>query len=592
MAENVRQAERDPAIADDRLRIYVIIMLVAACILIAILAFELDADPIATPLFYLPILYAVWFYPKRGLAVAGTCGIAFEIIGFAFRYPAINTLTAITIQAVIFVGIAGIFSFLTGLISAAQTRYRTVFDHSQLGIIYLDRRDFSIVFCNRKFAVMLHFMPEELMGRKFPEFFSDTGERERFLSGVQKGEEINEVETSLLTHDGSVSWVSLSWSRAGDQLISCTAVDINARKQAEKAISDNIIKYRQLTENSPMSIVVVQEGVIRFANPAFGRFLGYPVAELIGKDLCAFVDEQNRADCTAIVQSAEYTTVTSREGEFQFRTHAGEVRTAGFFLTAVHHIDRPAVLINLIDTTEQQHLEERIRIDNERRRGIIMTVAHELRTPLQPIMGYLNLLVQDPEGFGVNDETKKILEKCIASVDRERQIINQMLDLSVLESGKLQLSVSPFPLSTLIGSIIDASGYAAKADITTEIPGSLTVTADKDRMFIVLDSLLSNAITYSKSPRRISITYSSDPQTSYHHISITDNGIGIPEYALSSIFEPFQLVDAAKLSRQYGRIGISLSISKKIVQLHGGDITVRSTVGTGSTFTIQLPKET
>jgi PAS domain S-box-containing protein len=592
MVKKIRQGGGEPGIADDHLRVYVIIMLVAACLLITILAFELDVDLIAIPIFFLPILYATWFYPKGGIVVAGICAVAFEIIGFMFRYPGITTLAAITIQAVVFIGIAGIFTFLIDRIHAGEVRFRTVFDHSQLGIVCLDRRDCSIVSCNRKFAVMLHFMPEELTGRKFTEFFPDTGERERFLSGVQKGEEINEVETSLLTHDGSVSWVSLSWSRAGDQLISCTAVDINARKQAENTINDNITRYRQLTENSPMSIVVVQDGAIRFANPAFGRFLGYPVAELMGKDLCAFIDEKKRADCTAILQSAEITTPDTREGEFQFRTQGGEVQIAGFFMTVVRHINRPAALITLIDTTAQQHLEEKIRIDNERRRGIIMTVAHELRTPLQPIMGYLNLLVQDPEGFGLNDETKNILEKCIASVDRERQIINQMLDLSVVESGKLKLSVSEFSLPDLIGKIIDASGYAAKAEIKTEIPVNLTVTADKDRMFIVLDSLLSNAITYSKPPRLISVTYTSGPQDSYHHIAVADNGIGIPEYALSSIFEPFQLADAAKLSRQYERIGISLSIAKKVMQLHGGDIRVTSTVGTGSTFTIQLPKET
>ena len=106
----------------------------------------------------------------------------------------------------------------------------------------------------------------------------------------------------------------------------------------------------------------------------------------------------------------------------------------------MHH-DEPASLINLVDISEKQRFEDKIQLDNERRRGIIITVAHELRTPLQPILGYLNLLVQDPEGFGILDDTKKILERCLVSVERERQIINQMLELSVLESGRLHLSL-------------------------------------------------------------------------------------------------------------------------------------------------------
>ena len=80
----------------------------------------------------------------------------------------------------------------------------------------------------------------------------------------------------------------------------------------------------------------------------------------------------------------------------------------------------------------------------------MMTIAHELRTPLQPIMGYLNLLLEEPEEAGLTEETRKILERCLASADRERQIINSMLDFSVLESGKVQLSCTRFFLAELV----------------------------------------------------------------------------------------------------------------------------------------------
>jgi PAS domain S-box-containing protein len=591
MAEKVQQTGRKPVTMDDRVRICVIIALIAACILITGLSFELNTDLVATQIFYLPILYATCFYPKRGIIVAGICGFAYEITGFFYRYPDAVALTAVTVQATVFIGIAGIVMYLIDRIRAGETQYRTVFEHSQLGIVVLDQRDFSVSVCNQKFAGMLNFKPEELRGRNFSDLFYTTTEREKFFSSAEPGRDIEDFETRLTTHEGSASWVNLSWTWVGNNLVSCTAVSINARKFAEKAADDNITKYHQLTEHSPEGILIVQDGAIRFANPAFGRFLGYPVADILGKDLCAFVDEKNRAACTMIVQSEKGEPATVREGEFWFRTHSGDVRVAGFSTVPIQHVNRPAILITMIDTTEQQRLEEKIKRDNDRRRGIIMTVAHELRTPLQPIMGYLNLLVQDPAGYGINDETKKILGRCIASVDRERQIINQMLDLAVLESGKLQLSWSQFSLATLVRSVIDASGYATKAEIRTNIPGGLAITADIDRLFVVIDSLLSNAVNYSTPPRLITIAYASDQPDAFHHISIADNGVGIPDYALNSIFEPFQLADAEKLSRQYGRIGISLSIARKIMQLHGGDITVRSSVGAGSTFTIYLPRE-
>jgi signal transduction histidine kinase len=127
--------------------------------------------------------------------------------------------------------------------------------------------------------------------------------------------------------------------------------------------------------------------------------------------------------------------------------------------------------------------------------------------------------------------------------------------------------------------------------LTIDIDDSIQLTADAERLFSVIDSLLSNAVNYSKPPRKIGIFYRSATDDKKHHIAITDNGIGIPQNLFGAIFEPFQLADATVLSRKYERLGLSLSIAKKIIQMHGGDITVESIVNSGSTFTIHLPKE-
>jgi PAS domain S-box-containing protein len=350
------------------------------------------------------------------------------------------------------------------------------------------------------------------------------------------------------------------------------------------------MEYRPLTEHSPTCILVVRNGNIQYTNPAFSVFSGYNDAEIIGKNLLSFVNRSDHEEFTKFTKRCTNMTPIADRGEFRFVTKSGDIRVALLFTTPIMHHGEPASLINLVDISEKQRFEDKIQLDNERRRGIIITVAHELRTPLQPILGYLNLLVQDPEGFGILDDTKKILERCLVSVERERQIINQMLELSVLESGRLHLSYSKFPLSTLVKSVLDTSGYISKADITIDIPDTLIIAADMDRLFGVFDSLLSNAINFSKPPREITIFYCSGIDDTCHHISVRDNGAGISKSAFSSIFEPFQLADAAKLSRRYDRIGLSLSITKKIMQMHGGDITVESTLNTGSTFTLHLPK--
>ncbi len=351
------------------------------------------------------------------------------------------------------------------------------------------------------------------------------------------------------------------------------------------------MEYRQLAEKSPTSILVVRNGNILYANPAFSVFSGYNNTEIIGKDLLSFVNPSDHEELTKFTKRCTNMTPIADRGEFRFVTKSGDIRVGLLFTIPIIHHGEPAILINLVDISEKQRFEDKIQLDNERRRGIIITVAHELRTPLQPILGYLNLLVQDPEGFGILDDTKKILERCLVSVERERQIINQMLELSVLESGKLHLSYSRFPLATLVKSVLDTNGYFSQGEITIDIPDTLIIAADMDRLFGVFDSLLSNAVNFSRPPREITIFYRSGIDDICHHISVQDNGAGISESAFSSIFEPFQLADAAKLSRRYDRIGLSLSITKKIMQMHGGDISVESTLNTGSTFTLHLPKD-
>jgi signal transduction histidine kinase len=129
-----------------------------------------------------------------------------------------------------------------------------------------------------------------------------------------------------------------------------------------------------------------------------------------------------------------------------------------------------------------------------------------------------------------------------------------------------------------------------KADITIEIPPDLVFEADQNKIYVVINSMLSNAVNYSKPPRRIKIMYHSSSSDTHHRLAIRDNGVGITGAQLDAIFEPFQLADSEKLNRKYNRIGLSLSIAKKYIQMHGGYISVDSTVSVGSTFTIHIPK--
>ncbi len=577
--------------ATDIVRLIVITSLVISCTLITALSFSRSLTLLNYQLFFIPILYAVYFYAKRGLIVAGICGIVYQAVGYYYRYPDPGALMSVTSEAFLFVIIASLMTYFIERIRAGEARYRSVYEHSQLGIVLFGLPNYRIRQTNDKFAEMLAYSPNEIDGMVFPSLAFTGEERQRFLERLEKRGDCQNFEIRLRTKGGTSCWVNLSWSAIDEQTVSITVVNVNARRLIEEINNDTMMRYRQLTENSPTSILVLQEGQIRFATPAFCPSSEHSPQELVGKDLLFLLDTRDKDRFGEFNDRLVSETRLSDGTEFRFVTKSGGIRVAMVFANPITHDNQQATMMNLVDISVQQRLEERIQLDNERRRGIIITVAHELRTPLQPILGYLNLLIQDPEGFGILDDTKKMLERCLVSVDRERQIINQMLELSVLESGKIKLAFSEFPLSPQVHSVIDTSGYNTKAEVTLDIPEDLVIRADSDRLYSVLDSLLSNAINYSKPPRKIHIAYRVGAGGTEHMISVKDNGIGIPGTMFASIFEPFQLADAAKLSRKYDRLGLSLSIAKQIIQMHGGDIRVESTVNVGSTFTIHIPRE-
>jgi PAS domain S-box-containing protein len=532
----------------------------------------------------------VYYYPKRGILIAGVCGIIYEIIGYFFYYPNPDALIATVGQAILFIVVAAIIAQLIEQVRRGTSRYQRLFENSRYGMICFHRHDLVICQCNTMFATLLHYPAEELTTMTILDILSETTEKERFSEQLTTSNTFDNFATSFITKNGKPCQVAISGSPLDDRSICCTIMYRDADTLSDPSVQETILKYRQLTDHSPTGILIVRQGIIQYANPAFSQFSGYLSEDITGKEITLFIEPEDREMFTTFAKRWEEPGARPDQIVCRCRSRLGEKKPCTLHTATVVHANNPATLINIIDLSEKQQLEERIQQENDRRRGIIMTVAHELRTPLQPILGYLNLLVLDSESYGLTEDTKNILERCLTSVERERQIINRMLDLSVLESGKLQLSYSIFSLAALMRSVIDVSGYAAKDDIIKDIPEDLTISADMDRLFIVLEALLSNAITYSKSPRTIRIRYYSSEKDPLHHLSVQDNGIGIPKNAITSIFEPFQLADAAKLSRKYNRIGLSLSITKKIMELHGGDITVESWEREGSTFTIHLPK--
>jgi signal transduction histidine kinase len=215
----------------------------------------------------------------------------------------------------------------------------------------------------------------------------------------------------------------------------------------------------------------------------------------------------------------------------------------------------------------------------------IAIASHELRTPLGVIMGYATFLREEADS-----KSSEQLDKVLEGAQQLRNLIEDMVNLTHLEAGSATLHVSEFNLHSVIREAIEVQRQFADTkslDIRSSLPAAVTrVCADREKIGIVLNNLLNNAIKFTSPGGRIQIAVR--PQTGAVAVSVADTGIGIPENELERIFDRFHQVEP-HLTRKHGGMGLGLSIAGGIVKLHGGRIWAESVPERGSRFTFTLP---
>jgi adenylate cyclase len=240
---------------------------------------------------------------------------------------------------------------------------------------------------------------------------------------------------------------------------------------------------------------------------------------------------------------------------------------------------------------EIQDKSRQLQLASENKSQFVSSMSHELRTPLNAIIGLTEMMVKNAARFGT-EKAQEPLQRVNRAGTHLLGLINQVLDLSKIEAGKLELNPQTVQLAPLINDVIGTAGQLAEQNKNRlvvdakEDLGALTV--DTMRLRQILLNLLSNACKFTKAGEVKLAARKVSNGSNFVEFAVSDTGIGMTAEQLAKLFEEFSQADAATAQR-YGGTGLGLAISRKLARMMGGDVTVASQAGKGSVFTVRLP---
>jgi PAS domain S-box-containing protein len=350
--------------------------------------------------------------------------------------------------------------------------------------------------------------------------------------------------------------------------------------------------YKAVVEDGSDLIFVVDfEGNICYHNGSVGDTLGYKSKKLTGKNFFDYILPDSLADFKTKFKQSQKRAYTEKV-EFQFLCADSSFRFLEFNAINLKHKEGlEGFILDCRDITQRKQDAEELMKLQKTKEQFLANISHEIRTPINGIAGMADLLGQNANAA----EQETYLNAIRHSAENLKLIINDILDLAAIESGKLKFEKIGFNLTDLVPSLISTFAYQAKEknitlDYSIEKKLNRILIGDPVRLNQVLINLISNAVKFTHSGS-INVTCSTDrlqKDTCWVRFEITDTGIGIPSEKLNTIFESFSQADAS-VTRKYGGSGLGLTIVKQLVELQKGKITVRSEEDLGSTFIVLVP---
>ena len=374
--------------------------------------------------------------------------------------------------------------------------------------------------------------------------------------------------------------------------------EVHEREAAESALRESEQRFRNILNNVPIGVIYTDlRGNVKQANPRFCELTGYTAEELLHMSLSDYTHPED------MLQDVELMAQLVRGEIPMYRRHKRYIARHGATVWVQATVSllrdanaRPRSIVGVVeDITEHLRLEEAERAreaaeaSNRAKSEFLSRMSHELRTPLNAMLGFAQLLELDPR-HPLTDAQRPWVTQIQQAGWHLLEMINDVLDLSRIESGNLRLQIETLNLTELLDAtiaMVEGEAHGRRIAISQALaPGTATVLGDSTRVKQILTNLLSNAVKYNIEGGRIHITSRLIGIDAVETV-VTDTGLGMTSEQLAELFQPFNRLGRER-SVQQGT-GIGLVISQRLAELMGGSLRAHSVAGEGSAFILTLP---
>ena len=485
---------------------------------------------------------------------------------------------------------------IEGKVGPAERQFRDIFNAMSDLLFYVDIKG-NILDINNTTLKMIGVKKENIIGKPFSSvkhLFSQK-EMKRHIEGIKKassGTKVRDYESNLVTKDGMKHRFLFSNDLIKEKEkikgVLIRGRDVTQRQRAWDELVKLEEKYRVLAETSADGVITIDPlGRLTYVNPSFEKMCGRRKSQILAtlfreylledsvyffQQVCMELRKKNEK-----MKNIELELVHEEDKSIPIEVNIAPLKKENEFA---------GMVLTVRDITERRRIEDELKKSERLKTEFMNIAAHELKSPVTPIKGYLDLIIQDKKA---DEEIKKWAKVSLRNAERLLRLVNDILDVSRLDSDTMRFEMEKLDTSAILHEVAEDM----KPTITnknlkfiTHIPKDLpSIMGDKNRLSQVLKNLLVNALKFTDNG---SIAIEAKKKDEHILISIEDTGIGISSDELKRIFSKFYQAYTGADRNNEGT-GLGLFICKEIIGKHNGTIWAESKVGKGSNFILQLP---